>query len=128
MVSQVIVTNSNCFNYVKSSLLLKQLAQSSARSVLFVQLPIPPAGPAPIYGNVPLAAGYLILHARSRGLEEHFRFEIHSANPPLSKADRQPGRCLVPISARHSQCRGRANAVAGDDSRLRFQVQVLLLS
>ena len=55
---------------------MKQLAQSSARSVLFVQLPIPPAGPAPIYGNVPLAAGYLILHARSRGLEEHFRFEI----------------------------------------------------
>ena len=55
---------------------MKQLAKSSARSVLFVQLPIPPAGPAPIHGNVPLAAGYLILHARSRGLEEHFRFEI----------------------------------------------------
>ncbi|HUP81973.1 MAG TPA: radical SAM protein, partial [Pirellula sp.] len=61
-----------------SNLLLNQLAQTSARSVLFVQLPIPPAGPAPIYGNVPLAAGYLMLHARSRGLEEHFRFEILS--------------------------------------------------
>jgi radical SAM superfamily enzyme YgiQ (UPF0313 family) len=46
------------------------------RNVLFVQLPIPPAGPSPIHGNVPLAAGYLILHARSRGLDQHYRFEI----------------------------------------------------
>ncbi len=55
---------------------LNQLSHSSARSVLFVQLPIPPAGPAPIHGNVPLAAGYLILHARSRGLDQHYHFEI----------------------------------------------------
>ena len=48
----------------------------SNRSVLFVQLPIPPAGPSPIVGNVPLAAGYLILHARLRGLDQHFQFEI----------------------------------------------------
>lgn len=51
-------------------------ARSSTRSVLFVQLPIPPAGPSPIVGNVPLAAGYLILHARARGLDQHFHFEI----------------------------------------------------
>ncbi len=44
--------------------------------VLFVQLPIPPAGPSPILGNVPLAAGYLILYARSRGLHNHFQLEI----------------------------------------------------
>ncbi len=44
--------------------------------VLFVQLPIPPAGPTEIVGNVPLAAGYLILYARLRGLEQHFQFEI----------------------------------------------------
>ena len=50
----------------------------SANSVLFVQLPIPPAGPSPIHGNVPLAAGYLILHARNRGLDKNFRFEILS--------------------------------------------------
>jgi radical SAM superfamily enzyme YgiQ (UPF0313 family) len=50
--------------------------QLERNSVLFVQLPIPPAGPCPIQGNVPLAAGYMILHARSRGLERHFRFEI----------------------------------------------------
>ncbi len=55
---------------------MNQRDHSSARKVLFVQLPIPPAGPSPIHGNVPLAAGYLILHARSRGLDQHFQFEI----------------------------------------------------
>lgn len=48
----------------------------SCRRVLFVQLPIPPAGPEPIRGNVPLAAGYLILYARRRGLDRHFDFSI----------------------------------------------------
>jgi radical SAM superfamily enzyme YgiQ (UPF0313 family) len=44
--------------------------------VQFVQLPIPPAGPCPIKGNVPLAAGYLILYARQRGLAGHFDFQL----------------------------------------------------
>lgn len=48
----------------------------SRRRILLAQLPIPPAGPEPIVGNVPLAAGYLILHARLKGLEDHFEFEI----------------------------------------------------
>jgi radical SAM superfamily enzyme YgiQ (UPF0313 family) len=38
------------------------------RTVLLVQLPIPPLGPAPIRGNVPLAAAYLKLFAEQRGL------------------------------------------------------------
>jgi radical SAM superfamily enzyme YgiQ (UPF0313 family) len=42
---------------------------SSRRTVLLVQLPIPPAGPQPIHANVPLAAGYLKLFARRRGLD-----------------------------------------------------------
>jgi radical SAM superfamily enzyme YgiQ (UPF0313 family) len=46
------------------------------RRVLLVQLPIPPVGPQPIRGNVPLAAGYLILYARRRGLERDFDFAI----------------------------------------------------
>lgn len=49
---------------------------NSRRSVLLAQLPIPPAGIEPIVGNVPLAAGYLILHARLQGLEEHYQFDI----------------------------------------------------
>lgn len=44
--------------------------------VLLVQLPIPPAGPQPVRGNVPLAAGYLKLFARQQGLEEAFAIEI----------------------------------------------------
>ncbi|MFO1078122.1 MAG: radical SAM protein [Planctomycetota bacterium] len=39
----------------------------SDRPVLLVQLPIPPAGPDPVRGNVPLAAAYLALFARRRG-------------------------------------------------------------
>ncbi len=46
--------------------------------MLFVQLPIPPAGPSPIVGNVPLAAGYLILYACLKGLDRHYQFEILS--------------------------------------------------
>lgn len=52
------------------------MAMKSRRSVLFAQLPIPPAGLAPIVGNVPLAAGYLILHARQHGLESDYDFAI----------------------------------------------------
>ena len=44
--------------------------------VLLVQLPIPPPGAEPVRGNVPLAAGYLKLFARRRGLEEAYRIEI----------------------------------------------------
>lgn len=44
--------------------------------VLLIQLPIPPPGPMPVQGNVPLAAGYLKLFARRRGLEQFFRIEI----------------------------------------------------
>ena len=44
--------------------------------VLLVQLPIPPAGPEPVRGNVPLAGGYLKLMARRAGLERHFDIEL----------------------------------------------------
>ncbi|MFO0944099.1 MAG: radical SAM protein [Pirellulales bacterium] len=46
------------------------------RKILLAQLPIPPAGPTKIVGNIPLAAGYMILYARNRGLTEHYQFEI----------------------------------------------------
>src|ERR1043165_5193816 len=51
-------------------------ACSTTMRVLLVQLPIPPVGPGPIKGNVPLAAGYLKLYARERGLERDFDIEI----------------------------------------------------
>lgn len=46
------------------------------RNVLLVQLPIPPPGPEPIRGNVPLAAGYLALYARRQGLTDRYAIEI----------------------------------------------------
>ena len=52
----------------------------SRRSVLLVQLPIPPAGPQPIRGNVPLAAGYLKLMAQQRGLEDCYAIDIFPAS------------------------------------------------
>lgn len=55
---------------------------NSRRSILLAQLPIPPAGIEPIVGNVPLAAGYLILHARLKGLDEHYDF--HILPPPIA--------------------------------------------
>lgn len=49
---------------------------TSRRSVLLVQLPIPPLGPGPLRGNVPLAAGCLKLFARQRGLEAFYAIGI----------------------------------------------------
>ena len=46
------------------------------RTVLLAQLPIPPVGPTTIVGNVPLAAGYLVLWARKLGLTANYHFEI----------------------------------------------------
>jgi radical SAM superfamily enzyme YgiQ (UPF0313 family) len=61
------------------------------RRVLLVQLPIPPLGPQPIRGNVPLAAGYLKLYARQCGLEEFFDIEIL----PADQANRLGDAALV---------------------------------
>lgn len=44
--------------------------------VLLVQLPIPPPGPGPVEGNVPLAAAYLKLFARRQGLDALYDIEL----------------------------------------------------
>jgi radical SAM superfamily enzyme YgiQ (UPF0313 family) len=46
------------------------------RTVLLVQLPIPPLGPAPIRGNVPLAAAYLKLFAQRKGLGSLYHIDL----------------------------------------------------
>ena len=46
------------------------------RRILLVQLPIPPVGPGPIRGNVPLAAGYLKMFAERRGLDAEYEIDI----------------------------------------------------
>jgi hypothetical protein len=54
---------------------------TSRRSVLLLQLPIPPPGPEPIHGNVPLAAAYLRLFAERQGLGDAYQIEL--LPPPL---------------------------------------------
>lgn len=46
------------------------------RRITLVQLPIPPLGPEPIRGNVPLAAGYLKMFAQHMGLERDWDIQI----------------------------------------------------
>ena len=48
----------------------------SRRRVLLCQLPIPPAGPAPVRGNVPLAGAYLKMFAELRGLGERYDIQL----------------------------------------------------
>jgi hypothetical protein len=54
------------------------------RSVWLVQLPIPPLGPEPIRGNVPLAAAYLKLWAENKGLGSFY--DIHLLPPAEANA------------------------------------------
>jgi hypothetical protein len=49
------------------------------RRIVLVQLPIPPLGPTPIRGNVPLAAAYLKLFAETRGLGAEYDIEVFPA-------------------------------------------------
>ncbi len=61
---------------------------SSRRRVLLVQLPIPPAGPEAVRGNVPLAAGYLKLHAQRTGLGSGCDIDILPAGEANALGDR----------------------------------------
>src|SRR5438132_4487845 len=60
---------------------------SKRRNVLLVQLPIPPLGPGPIRGNVPLAAGYLKLFAEQRGLGAFYEIAILPAQAANTLGD-----------------------------------------
>ncbi len=48
----------------------------SRRSIQLLQLPIPQPGLVPAKGNVPLAAGYLKMYARRRGLEQFYDIDL----------------------------------------------------
>lgn len=48
----------------------------SRRHALLVQLPIPPAGHAPVRGNVPLAGAYLKMYAELQGLGERWQIDL----------------------------------------------------
>jgi radical SAM superfamily enzyme YgiQ (UPF0313 family) len=52
------------------------MSHAQRRRVLLVQLPIPPLGPAPIRGNVPLAPAYLKLFAERQGLGTTYDIDL----------------------------------------------------
>jgi hypothetical protein len=56
-----------------------------------VQLPIPPLGPAPVRGNVPLAAAYLAVWARQKGLDAFYDVTVL----PAAEANACGDRALV---------------------------------
>ena len=60
----------------------------TSRSVWLVQLPIPPLGPEPIRGNVPLAAGYLKLWAERKGMGAFYDIRIFPARDANLLCDR----------------------------------------
>ncbi|QEG31906.1 coproporphyrinogen III oxidase [Gemmata obscuriglobus] len=67
----------------------------STRRVLLVQLPIPPLGPAPIRGNVPLAGAYLKLYAETRGLGADYDIEVFPAPLANTLGDRALAEALA---------------------------------
>jgi hypothetical protein len=66
-----------------------------SRSVWLVQLPIPPLGPQPIRGNVPLAAAYLKLWAEKKGLGTYYDIGIVPAAEANTLGDRALARALA---------------------------------
>jgi radical SAM superfamily enzyme YgiQ (UPF0313 family) len=67
------------------------MAPAARRTVVLVQFPIPPLGPQPIRGNVPLAAAYLKLFAQQRALGADYDLDIL----PAAQANVLGDRALV---------------------------------
>jgi radical SAM superfamily enzyme YgiQ (UPF0313 family) len=67
--------------------MLDNVSHSIPRTVLLVQLPIPPLGPIAIRGNVPLAAAYLKLFAEREGRGHSYTIEIFPARQANTLGD-----------------------------------------
>jgi radical SAM superfamily enzyme YgiQ (UPF0313 family) len=74
---------------------MARMDSTPRRSVLLVQLPIPPLGPAPVRGNVPLAAAYLKLFAESRGLGGYYDIELFPPAQANALGDRALAAALA---------------------------------
>jgi radical SAM superfamily enzyme YgiQ (UPF0313 family) len=68
---------------------------ATRRTVLLVQLPIPPLSPAPIRGNVPLAAAYLKLYAEQKGLGAFYDIRLFPTSRANTLGDRALARTLA---------------------------------
>ncbi len=104
----------------------------SRRLALLIQLPIPPAGPQAIQGNIPLAAASMKLFARRRGIAQRYAIELL----PAAVANDLGDRALVEaILAREPSLVGftcyvwnveRALAIAGWLKEARPALKVVL--
>src|SRR2546427_12416723 len=74
---------------------LRRIVLMNRRTVLLVQLPIPPLSPAPIRGNVPLAAAYLKLYAEQKGLRAFYNIDLSPAVQANTFGDRLLVRTLA---------------------------------
>jgi radical SAM superfamily enzyme YgiQ (UPF0313 family) len=70
---------------------------ANRRTILLVQLPIPPHGPTPVRGNVPLAAAYLKVYAETRGLGAFYDIALL----PAEQANTLGDQALVAAIIRH---------------------------
>jgi radical SAM superfamily enzyme YgiQ (UPF0313 family) len=68
---------------------------TTRRTALLVQLPIPPLGPAPVRGNVPLAAAYLKLWAGRQGLDQFYDILVFPTALANSLGDQQLAAALA---------------------------------
>jgi radical SAM superfamily enzyme YgiQ (UPF0313 family) len=73
------------------------MSQTRRPTILLAQLPIPPLGPAPIRGNVPLAAAYLKLFADRKGLGDFYDIRVF----PAAAANTLGDRALAAALAEH---------------------------
>jgi radical SAM superfamily enzyme YgiQ (UPF0313 family) len=74
---------------------MSAMSRTTVRTVLLVQLPIPPLGPTPIRGNVPLAAAYLKLFAERKGLSAVYGIDILPAQEANTLGDHALVEALV---------------------------------
>src|SRR5437763_16166590 len=71
------------------------MSPTTDRRILLVQLPIPPLSPAPIRGNVPLAAAYLKLYAEQKGLGAFYDIDLLPPSQANTFGDRLLARTLA---------------------------------
>jgi len=64
------------------------MSHASRRTAVLVQLPIPPLGPEPVRGNVPLAGAYLKLWAEKQGLGDVYDIQVFPGRDANALGDR----------------------------------------
>ncbi len=69
---------------------IQDMRTTPSRKIVLAQLPVPPLGPDPVRGNVPLAAAYLKLWAEKQHLTPHYDIQILPAYDANTLGDHAP--------------------------------------